>query len=184
MFFRLDTKKVIEASALLLRLAPHRLMSRKRMLALLYIADRESLKETGRPIIGGRLVAMDYGPIHSEVYDLIKGGRPDQVEWSRHFRNDSYFVRLHDDVGVSALSRYEVAILNRVSEQRLGYDDWDVANETHAFEEYAKNHRKKTSTMIPLEDCIDAVGLSKRKDAILRDVKEKEFFDKMFSVKR
>lgn len=183
MFFRLDTNKAIEAAALLLRLAPHRLMSRKRLLALLYIADRESLKETGRPIIGGRLVAMDYGPIHSEVYDLIKGGRVEQVEWSRHFRNDSYCVRLHDDLGVSALSRYEVAILNRVSEQRLGFDDWDVANESHEFKEYQQNHHQRTSTTIPLEDLIDAVGLSKKKEAILRDAKEKAFFDKMFSAK-
>ena len=72
--FRLDTRKTIEAAATLLRLAPYRRMSRKRLLALLYLADRESLKPTGRPIIGGRLVAMDYGPIHSEVYDFIKGG--------------------------------------------------------------------------------------------------------------
>ncbi len=73
MIFRIDTRKAIEAAATLLRLAPHRIMGRKRLLALLYIADRESLKRRGRPIVGGRLCAMDYGPIHSEVYDLIKG---------------------------------------------------------------------------------------------------------------
>ena len=63
MHFRLDTRKAIEATATLLRLAPHRLMGRKRFLAILYLADRESLKRTGRPMIGGRLVAMDYGSL-------------------------------------------------------------------------------------------------------------------------
>ena len=88
MFFRLDTKKTIEAAATLLRLMPHRMMGKKRLLTLLYIADRVSLERCGRPIIGGRLAAMDYGPIHSEVYDFIQGGHHDQALWSRHFENE------------------------------------------------------------------------------------------------
>ena len=182
--FRLDTRKTIEAAATLLRLAPYRRMSRKRLLALLYLADRESLKLTGRPIIGGRLVAMDYGPIHSEVYDFIKGGHPEQTEWSRHFENENYVVKLAEDLGTAALSRYEVGILNAVSEERLGKDVWDVADETHKFEEYKKNHQPKTSTPIPLEDLIEAVGRGKDKAVILQDAEEKAFFDKMFSRKR
>jgi hypothetical protein len=58
MFFRIDMQKAIEASATLLRLAHGRVMDRKRLLALLFLADRESLKETGRPIIGGKLSAV------------------------------------------------------------------------------------------------------------------------------
>src|SRR5437870_2033729 len=112
MFFKIDTRKAIEAAATLLRLAPRRTMDRKRLLALLYLADRKSLRRTGRPIIGGRLVAMDYGPLHSEVYDLVKGGHSDQAQWSRHFENEAYRVRLSDDVEISALSRYEIELLN------------------------------------------------------------------------
>src|SRR2546422_10775187 len=97
MFFRMNTRKAIEAAATLLRLAPYRLMGRKRLLALLYIADRESLKRTGRPIIGGRLVAMDYGPIHSEVYDLIKSSHSAQTDWARHFQNEGQLIRIAHD---------------------------------------------------------------------------------------
>ncbi len=180
MFFRIDTRKAIEAAATLLRLAPHRLMGRKRLLALLYIADRESLTKTGRPIVGGRLVAMDYGPIHSEVYDLIKGSHSAQADWSRHFQNEGYLVRLAHDLGPSALSRFEVNLLNKISSERLGCDDFDVANETH-FAEWEKNHHKGTSTAIPLEHLIEAVGRMKDKDAILQDAEEKAFFDKLFT---
>jgi uncharacterized phage-associated protein len=183
MFFRIDTRKAIEAAATLLRLAPHRIMGRKRLLALLYIADRESLKRTGRPIIGGRLVAMDYGPIHSEVYDLIKGSHSSQAKWSRHFQNEAYLVKLAHDLGPSALSRREVNLLNEVSAERLGRDDFDVAQETH-FEEWEKNHHEGTSTAIPLEHLIEAVGRSKDKDAILRDAEEKTYFDKLFAKKK
>jgi uncharacterized phage-associated protein len=180
MFFRLDTRKAIEAAATLLSLAPHRLMSRKRLLALLYLADRESLKRSGRPIVGGRLVAMDYGPIHSEVYDLIKGSHSQRAPWSRHFQNEGYLVKLVHDLGSAALSRNEVTLLNQISDERLGQDDWDIAQETH-FEEYDKNYHEGTSTPIPLEHLIEAVGRAKDKDAILRDAEEKAFFDKMFA---
>ena len=52
------------------------------------------------------------------------------------------------------------------------------------FEEWEKNHHEGTSTAIPLEHLIDAVGRSKDKDAILRDAEEKAFFDKMFARKK
>ncbi len=138
--FRIDIRKAIEASATLLRLAPHRMMGRKRLLALLYIADRESIKKTGRPIVGGRLVAMDYGPIHSEVYDLIKGSHSAQPDWSGHFQNEDYFVKLTKDLSPSALSRFEVGLLNAVSAEHLGQDDFDVALDTH------REEWKKTTT--------------------------------------
>ncbi len=124
---------------------------------------------------------MDYGPIHSEVYDLIKGGHSDQAEWSSHFQNESFYVRLAHDLGVAALSRYEVGILNEISEQYLGYDDWDVAGATHKLAEYTQSYRQGTSTPIPLEQLVEAVGRGAEKDAILRDAEEKAFFDKMFS---
>jgi uncharacterized phage-associated protein len=180
MHFRLDTRKAIEAAAALLRLAPHRLMGRKRLLALLYLADRENLKRTGRPMIGGRLVAMDYGPIHSEIYDLIKGSHSEQAEWSRHFQNQGYQVELAQDLDPSALSRQEVNLLNEISSERLGRDDFDIASETHGAE-WERNHHEGTSAPIPLEHLIEAIGRSKDKDAIFRDAEEKAYFDKMFS---
>jgi uncharacterized phage-associated protein len=183
MHFRLDSRKAIEATATLLRLAPYRLMGRKRLLALLYLADRESLERTGRPIIGGRLVAMDYGPIHTEVYDLIKGSHPAQAEWSQHFQNEGYQVRLTQDLRPSALSRAEVDLLHEISSARLGRDDFDLAHETHSAE-WEKNYHEGTSTPIPFEHLIEAVGRSADKDAILRDAEEKDYFDTLFSGKK
>ena len=183
MHFHLNPRKALEAAVTLLRLAPHRLMGRKRLLALLYIADRESLKRFGRPIVGGRLVALDYGPIHGEIYDLIKGSHSAQAEWSRHFQNEAYFIRLAHDVDPSALSGQEVDLLNEVSAERLGRDDFDIANETH-FQEWQSNHRAGTSTTIPLEDLIKAVGRAKDQGAILRDAEERAYFDKMFERKQ
>jgi uncharacterized phage-associated protein len=71
--FLFNIEKAIQAVAALLHFHGSKEMSYLRMLKLLYIADRETLKETGRPITGDRIVAMEHGPVLSSVYDLIKG---------------------------------------------------------------------------------------------------------------
>ena len=126
---------------------------------------------------------MDYGPIHGEIYDLIKGSGPAQTEWSSHFQNEGYLIELTNDVGPSALSREEVNLLNEISSDRLGRDDFDLAQETHGSE-WKQNHRPGTSTPIPFEDLIKAVGRSEDRDVILRDAEEKAYFDKLFSGKK
>jgi hypothetical protein len=125
---------------------------------------------------------MKYGPIHSEVYDLIKGGHSDQAEWSKHFGNDAHLIILRDEPSISALSRYEIGILDEVSQKYMGYDDWDVAEATHGFQEYKSTYREGTSTTIPPERMIEAVGLGAKKEAILRDAEQKAYFDHLFSV--
>jgi uncharacterized phage-associated protein len=178
--FQLNQRKAVEAAAILLRLAHERIMDRKRLLALLFLADRKSLEVTGRPIVGGRLVALEFGAVHSEVYDLIKGSGRNQPEWSRHFANESYRVVLTDEPEIRALSDREIDVLTQLSDQWMGYGTWDVARATHT-EEYNKVYRENTSTPIPLEETIKAVGRGGQKDAILNDAEEKAYFDKLFS---
>ncbi len=44
-----------------------------KLLKLMYLADRASLIETGFPITGDAIVAMDKGPVLSTTYDRLKG---------------------------------------------------------------------------------------------------------------
>jgi uncharacterized phage-associated protein len=44
-------------------------MNYMRLLKLLYIAERETLGRTGRPIVGGPVTAMERGPVLLEVLD-------------------------------------------------------------------------------------------------------------------
>ena len=182
--FKLDSKKAVEAAAILARQSPDQKISRKRLLALLCIANRECLKRSGRPIIGGRLVAMKYGPIHGEVYDLInqREGADGVEEWSEHFHNDGYFVVLHDEPAISALSRFEIRILDKVRETYEEEDDWDVTWHTHAFPEYRMSYKKGQSRTIPFEQMIHAAaGPSQDGESIMRDLKEKEEVDAVFA---
>jgi uncharacterized phage-associated protein len=184
MFFRCKTEKIIQAAAVLLRLAADRRMSYLRLLKLLYIADRDNLRDALRPIIGTRPVAMKDGPTHSKVYDLVKGQHWDEALWSNHIRKDGYQVELVKDPGVSELSRFEIRVLTEVFEQRASKGDWEIVEETHGFPEWDKNYPDKsanTSRTIPFEDLIDALGRSAEKGSILEEAEEDAAIDNLFS---
>jgi uncharacterized phage-associated protein len=182
MFFRFSTKKTLQAVAVLLKLDRGR-MGYLRLLKLLYIADRENVIRVGRPIVGTRTVAMNSGPLHSEVYNLIKGEHVDAPMWADHIRKEGYEIELLIDPGVSELSAAEVRTLTAVSEKYSSFSEWDVVEVTHDFPEWIKNAPEEsanTSRTIPFEDVLDAVGLSTEKEAILAEVKEDAKIDGVF----
>jgi len=181
-YFHFGTRKVIEAAGVLLKAGCHQRMSYFRMLKLLYLADRVSLQETGRPIIGTRPVAMKHGALHSEVLDLVKGRHRDTAEWAAFIRTEGYEVELCADPGVGSLSRYEIGVLGRVSKRYRRMGDWDLAEAMHKLPEWAGNYREKTSTAIPFADIIEAVGRSQDCEAILRDAKETRALQRLLGL--
>jgi uncharacterized phage-associated protein len=156
--FRFHFEKTLQAAGVLLREHPLHAMGMLRLLKLLYIADRESLRETGAPITGDRVVAMRNGPVLSETYDLIKGEHIRTPEWSEHFENLDYFVHLRKEPRIGRLSRYEIETLNDVAHRLEHEDDWAVVDQTHEFPEWQKNQAGDASKPIPHEDILDAVG--------------------------
>ena len=40
---------------------------------VLYFADKEHLNRFGRPILGDKYIRMNFGPVPSQTYDLMKG---------------------------------------------------------------------------------------------------------------
>ena len=180
--FRFDFEKTLQAAAELLRGEPHRQMSRIRLLKLLYIADREALKETGRPITCDAVVAMEHGPVLSPLYDIIKGESVDSPRFDEYVGQQDHQLFLSKDPGKGRLSRYDVRKLRDVSERYRERGEWEIVGETHEFAEWKKNDPGKssaalrssslrsTSRPIPLEDILSAVGhSSERIQAIIRD---------------
>jgi uncharacterized phage-associated protein len=183
MYFRFSTKKTIQAAAVLLKFARGR-MGYLRLLKLLYIADRESLRQVRRPIIGTRIVAMKNGPLHSEVFNLVKGEHPDAPLWSEFIRREGYEVELTADPGVSELSPNDVHTLTEVSERYAPMGEYQIAEATHDFPEWLKNFPEgsdDTSFTIPLADLLDAVGLGDEKGEVLQDAKELAEVDRDFA---
>jgi len=159
MFETLDIEKVTQAAAVLLR-QHGRSMSYLRLLNLLYLADRESLRQKGWPIVGHRVVATKYGPLHAEALDLTRGEHPRAPEWSRHIDRHGYAVTLTDDPGVMRLSKHDIQVLHEISERYRELNDWDLVESAHALDEWRNNYRDGTSQPIPYEDIVASVGFS------------------------
>jgi uncharacterized phage-associated protein len=133
-----------------------------------------------RPIIGGKTVAMQYGPLHSEVLNLVRReGKP----WSDSIRLYGYDVGLVSDPGDSELCDYEVELLAKTAETHKGLTEWQLVELTHAFAEWIKAYpdpEARTSRPIHLVDILDAVGLHEQKQAILAEIRRETSEDRAF----
>jgi uncharacterized phage-associated protein len=179
--FRFNLNKTIQAIGVLFREEHVNRMSYIRLIKLLYIAERESIKETGRPIIGDGVVAMDQGPVFSRVYDLVKGEAVGTDVWNGYLVKDHYHLELSRSPDVGELSRYEIDKLRQVSKRHEDHDDWEVVNVTHAFEEWRNNQPPKgSSKRIPFEDIVKAVGREKDLAAIVEIETDGQAYDKIF----
>lgn len=183
MFQPFNAEKAVQAIGVLLRCHRHSVATKLRILKLLYIADREGIKEIGRPVLGCRTVAMDHGPLHSAVLDLINGEHIAEPLFSKYFEKFDYFVELSRDrdPGVGRLSRFEIEKLQEVCERYAVVSDWDLAHKvTHSFPEWIDNQRPGTSATIPLEHIIAAVGRSTDQVNILKDLADEVRADELF----
>jgi uncharacterized phage-associated protein len=178
MHFRFHFERTLQASACLLRLDGKR-MSSLRLLKLLYIADREWLAETGESITGDRACAMKYGPVLSNVYDLIKGNGSKAGVWDDHIHTEGYAVELMADPGRGELSRGIVEKLTEVTERYRHIDDWELSERTHAFKEWV-DHYHGDSSPIPWQAILLAQDKPEMVAVVERDEAARQVLDDIF----
>lgn len=160
--FRFHPEKAVEAAALLLKLhgKPIKYLG---LLKMLYIADRVALERIEQPITGDHYVSMDYGPVLSGVYDLIKGKPVDSALplWSkfispRDLTRDLTYVSLLSDPGNGELCEEEEEILKQVYETFGSLNPFDVAEWTHDLPEWQDPHG--SAIPIAVEDVLRYLG--------------------------
>jgi uncharacterized phage-associated protein len=156
--FRFHPEKAVEAAAILLKLhgQPMKYLG---LLKMLYIADRLALQQLEQPITGDHYVSMDYGPVLSGVYDLIKGQPVDEALplWSNFIspRNTNY-VSLLKDPEEQELCEAEVEILEQVYQTFGHLDPFDVVEWTHDLPEWQDPHG--SAIPISVEDVLHYLG--------------------------
>ena len=156
--FRFHPEKAVEAAAVLLKLhgKPMKYLG---LLKMLYIADRIALERMDQPITGDHYVSMDYGPVLSGVYDLIKGKPVEDALplWSQFVspRSENR-VSLLDDPGVEDLCEEEEEIIQQVYRSFGHLDPFEVAEWTHDLPEWEDPHG--SAVPITVEDILKNVG--------------------------
>lgn len=157
--FRFDSEKTLQAIGILLA---HSVSDNRdnymRILKLLYMADRRSIDQTGRPITGDGFVAMKRGPVLTRTYNIIKEEDSASQVWSQYIVKKGYDILLIDNPGFGKLSKYEIELLQTICEENRDLDEWAMVEKTHGFEEWKKNAPGESSKPIPLSDVLGALG--------------------------
>lgn len=167
--FRFHPEKAVEAAAVLLKLhdKPIKYLG---LLKMLYIADRMALERLEQPITGDHYMSMDYGPVLSGIYDLIKGNPVDDALplWSKFIspRQDNH-VSLLNDPGNEDLCEEEEEIIQQVYHTFGHLDPFDVAKWTHDLPEWKDPHGSAIPILV--EDILKNVGKS---DEEIREIQQ------------
>jgi uncharacterized phage-associated protein len=181
MDFRFDFDRTVQAAAVLLEYDRARRLSYLRLLKLLYVADRETLLEKGRPITGDRAVARKLGPVLSHVYDLVRGQSAHAGEWDHYVHTDGYQVELVNDPGRGRLSPYDANKLREVSDRYRNLDDWQLCEVTHGYGEWAQHYAGgDSSSPIPWEDVLAAAGRGDLVEEVARHERTRQYYDDFF----
>jgi uncharacterized phage-associated protein len=178
MVIRLDILKLTQAAAVLLK-RHNGFITRMRLLKLLYITDRELLAETRRPLTGDHPVAMDFGPVLTHTYDLLKGEATGVDVWGRYIQQVApYTHRLAEDPGVGKLSKRELSKLDEVVQRYWWVEDHELSLLTHEFPEWKRNApAKRSRKWIPTEHVLEAVGLGQDVERIKQDAQAEAELD-------
>jgi uncharacterized phage-associated protein len=182
---RFDINRTIQAAAYLLKRQPSRCENYMRLLKLLYIADRTSLKERAVPISGDTPYAMARGPVFSRTLDLIKGKDPSSEKWEQFIEKCGYDVHLKSDPGNLHLSRADINILERIADRFRSYDEWALVRWCHKYlPEYEKNWKArgtKARCRIALEDVLSAIDRLGDHSRIVAEINADAEFSRLFS---
>ena len=178
MFTEFNIDRCIEASGVLFLTTKYNMMGRMRLLKLLYISNRVSLKETGDPVVDDNIFAMKDGPVLSCVYDLIKGTHRNsdfQSKWNQHFIVvDKIQVQMICDPGTGHLSDYDVGVLEEQANRHQSMEDYELSAITHSFLEWRRVwDAGANSRRIQERDLLEGIGYSlDEADIIIKESKK------------
>jgi uncharacterized phage-associated protein len=133
-----------------------------KLMKLLYLADRESMKRHGHPISGDRYVSMDQGPVLSNTLNLINGAVKFQERGWDHWIADKadYAVSLKRKVSresLDELSEADVDTLRDVHAKFGKSDQWKLVDYVHR---YCREWTDPKGSSIPIkyEEIFRALG--------------------------
>lgn len=159
-------KRTAQAAAFMLYRAGGRLPLLK-LMKLLYLAERESLRKFGEPISGDKLVSMPHGPVLSKTLDLMNGwGGEDPNGWGSWVEDRAeHSVALKDPSMIRSpeqdlleLSNDDLDVLESVWANYGHMGKYELVEYTHSPSIPEWEDPKGSSNPIPVERLLVAVG--------------------------
>lgn len=164
MRFPFKEKKAAQAAAYLLAKHHDQRLNYMKLIKLLYLADRAALVQRGKPITGACMVSMPYGPVLSEVLNLINlGPRYEEPRpWLEYISGpEAYEVRcVSADSEYDELSQNERRVLDETDATFGRMNRWALVDWTHELPEW-RDPRGSSFPIDPTE-ILRAEGRSER----------------------
>ena len=149
-----------------------------KLIKLLYIADRESLRKWDFAISGDSYCSMPKGPVLSGLLDLIKERYNDelkQVEQNTAFYKNGYDLvsRFEDKFSADELNKAEMTVLDEVIEKYKDASYYELIDLVHTFGEWNSN-AEKLNTSLVLEKTAILKSLGKTDEEIRNIIQTEE----------
>ena len=142
-----------------------------KLIKLLYLADREMIRQTGDSITGDKYFSMKQGPVLSCLHNLIRRKCREpalQSVWDSYFAEENHNLLKKPEVqtGIENLTRREISILASVAEQFREYDRRKLIDYVHNKENFPEikweeaDNRGNTSIPISIDSIRRALGFT------------------------
>jgi len=144
---------------------------------ILYFADKEHIKNYGRPILEDNYVAMANGPVPSFVYDLIKGIRGDGIKTEKYQKfydaftvYNNFFIDNKIEPDLDFISKSDIDCINLAIDTYGNWDSDRLSSESH--DEAWKKAYHSYDNVMKLEDVVRATGANEELIKYILDVNE------------
>jgi len=135
-----------------------------KLLKLVYLADRESLKRYGHPITFDDYQALPRGPVPDDLHQVLERGEHDLPEWKDAIAvvgvgEDRVVVpRNTIEQCIESLSASNIEILDHLVKLHGARHHKELVRYTHGLGEWRKVRRAGRGTRLTYEDILVAVG--------------------------
>ena len=185
-----NERKAAQAAACLLYKAGGSLPVLK-LMKLMYLAERQSLKKYGDTITGDAFVSMPQGPVLSMTLNYMNGDRPkDSCDWPAWIADRAnYEVALKDaslirsiDEDLLALSEADIECLLEVWAEFGHWDTFRLRDYTHSGACPEWEDPNGSSRPIPHGRIFKALGMSAEQvQALTQRLHEQRYIEKAFA---
>ena len=118
--FEFDVQKFVHAAAYLVQKCPAD-VTKMKLAKLLFFADKKHLLTYGRPLVGGRYIKMEWGPVPSQGYNLMKhderASGEDQALFDRHLEVKGNDILLKTPANLDYLAETDREVLDETIAQ-------------------------------------------------------------------
>lgn len=103
---------------------------------ILYFADQKHLADYGRPIIGDHYIAMEHGPVPSNIYDILKAVRGDSFfcdisDFDKYFDVRGHLVYPKQSPDVDVFSESDLECIDESIQENQYIDFQELKKKSH-----------------------------------------------------